>query len=164
MHSKRIRTQVGGLKVRIESFRWNLPAFRQIGGCVVVASSRRGQQQSGISVDLVNFYFVLDTLLLESSCPEWLTAGNNPQRKKSVNQRRTVERRVFVGIGRAPALFPVGVITIADVTFGDECRTFVTSAGSVPHDFAVEKALLSCDTTASFAICTSLQLPHPTRS
>lgn len=73
MHSKRIRARVGGLKVRIESFRWDLPVFRQIGGCVVVAASRRGRRQRGIDVDLVNFYFVADTPVagtpqLESGC------------------------------------------------------------------------------------------------
>lgn len=154
MHSKRIRTQVGGLKVCIESFRWTLPAFRQIGGCVVVAAGRGERRQREFSVDLVNFYFVAGTPPLESGGPDWFVGDDNLQRKKSAGQRRTLTRRICVGFGRASALFPCGVTSIATVTVGDECRTFVTSAGIVPHSFAVEKALLSSDKTSGFAICT----------
>lgn len=154
MHSKRIRTRVGGLKVCVESFRWNLPAFRQIGGRVVVAAGRGGRRQREFSVDLVTFYFVAGTPLLESGGSDWFMGDDNLQRKKSVGQRRTLTRRIFVGIGRALALFPCGVTSIATVTVGDECRTFVTSAGIVPHSFAVEKALLSSAKTSGFEICT----------
>ncbi len=170
MYASRIHTRIGSVNVSIASFRWHLPLFKLAGGLALIGSGanpivtkqwQRARQDT--SVDLVNFYFVTAAPPAATGQLKLLASRENPQRRQSANQRRTVAYHVCTGFERTPALFPDGVLTVTSVIVGnvrpgggtsDEYHTFVTAAGKVPDHFAVDEALRSHPVTVGFVIGT----------
>lgn len=139
--AKKIKTTVGGIKVTIKSQKFNLLAYKEISGKVIVKANKSKLKDKGVEIYLKNTYYAQLPPPDPSSVKPIEIKVTETQ---THHQRRTVLREFAVGIGvklkgnviipgQGPVSLPItGVRTEARVTVAGETEKFETSIGTVP--------------------------------
>jgi hypothetical protein len=139
--AKKIETTIDGIKVIIKSQKFNLLAYKEVSGKVIVRASKKKLKKKDVKVSIKNTYYVqLPAPDPTSPKPTELKVTE----KLTHHKRRTVLREFAVGIGvklqgeiwipgQGPVFLPItGVRTEAWVTISGETKKFETSTGTVP--------------------------------
>jgi hypothetical protein len=138
---KKIQTTMGGIKVVIKSQKFNLLAYKEVSGKVIVKASKSKLKKKDVKVFLKNTYYV-QLPAPDPTSPKPVEV--KVMEKLTTHKRRTVLREFAVGIGvklEGKAWIPgqgfvylpiTGVRTEARITIAGETKEFVTSTGTVP--------------------------------